>query len=276
LCRGGGRHIPPPLRTWDWHEPVASGHRKVRRCHAGIGATAPRGGEFNATRNRLGTQRASTTPSFSRIAPTNRANSAASLARGGSAPQNGFRPLRIGLAAGDDVDVQLRHHVAQRGDIDLVALRHFFERQRASAISAIGGKASAPRSASSETTNSSIIGTSDHRIVEIYTLPCAPGGYAVSEQVRTAGPDGAEHPPSGPEKTQGPCRCNRGGFLTASAVVLALNGGPPFIKKDATLSIVAPAEITDASRTLDPATQRNLNRFPDATRRDYGLAPTPA
>ena len=111
-----------------------------------------------------------------------------------SAPQNGFRPLRIGLAAGDDVDVQLRHHVAQRGDIDLVALRHFFERQRASAISAIGGKASAPRSASSETTNSSIIGTSDHRIVEIYTLPCAPGGYAVSEQVRTAGPDGASTP----------------------------------------------------------------------------------
>ena len=45
-------------------------------------------------------------------------------------PPNGFRPQRIGLAAGDDVDVQLRHHVAQRGDIDLVALRHFFERQR--------------------------------------------------------------------------------------------------------------------------------------------------
>ena len=44
-------------------------------------------------------------------------------------------------------------------------------------------------------TNSPIIGTLDHRIVEIYTLPCAPGGYAVSEQVRTAGPDGAERPP---------------------------------------------------------------------------------
>ena len=44
-------------------------------------------------------------------------------------------------------------------------------------------------------TNSPIIGTLDHRIVEIYTLPCAPGGYAVSEQVRTAGPDGAEQPP---------------------------------------------------------------------------------
>ena len=49
-----------------------------------------------------------------------------------------------------------------------------------------------------------------------------------------------------------------GGLLTASAVVLALNGGPPFIKKDATLSIVAPAEISDASRTLDPATSEQL------------------
>jgi hypothetical protein len=37
-----------------------------------------------------------------------------------------------------------------------------------------------------------------------------------------------------------------------------LNGGPPFIKKDATLSIVAPAEIRDASRTLDPATSEQL------------------
>jgi hypothetical protein len=44
-----------------------------------------------------------------------------------------------------------------------------------------------------------------------------------------------------------------GGFLTAGALVLALNGGPPFIKKDPTLSLVAPAEITDASKTLDPA-----------------------
>ena len=49
-----------------------------------------------------------------------------------------------------------------------------------------------------------------------------------------------------------------GGFLTASAVVLALNGNLPFIKKDATLSIVGPAEITDASRTLDPATSEQL------------------
>jgi hypothetical protein len=107
-------------------------------------------------------------------------------------------------------------------------------------------------------TNSSIIGTLDHRIVEIYTLPCAPGGYAVSEQVRTAGPDGAEQPPPDRKKRKGLVVGIVGGLLTASAVVLALNGGPPFIKKDATLSIVAPAEIRDASRTLDPATSEQL------------------
>ena len=107
-------------------------------------------------------------------------------------------------------------------------------------------------------TNSPIIGTLDHRIVEIYTLPCAPGGYAVSEQVRTARPDGAEQPPPDRKKRKGLLVGIVGGFLTASAVVLALNGGPPFIKKDATLSIVAPAEITDASRTLDPATSEQL------------------
>ena len=107
-------------------------------------------------------------------------------------------------------------------------------------------------------TNSPIIGTLDHRIVEIYTLPCAPGGYAVSEQVRTAGPDGAEQPPPDRKKRKGLLVGIVGGLLTASAVVLALNGGPPFIKKDATLSIVAPAEISDASRTLDPATSEQL------------------
>jgi hypothetical protein len=107
-------------------------------------------------------------------------------------------------------------------------------------------------------TNSPIIRTLDHRIVEIYTLPCAPGGYVVSEQVRTAGPDGAEQPPPDRKKRKGLVVGIVGGLLTASAVVLALNGGPPFIEKDATLSIVAPAEITDASRTLDPATSEQL------------------
>ena len=80
----------------------------------------------------------------------------------------------------------------------------------------------------------------------------------MSEQVRTAGPDGAEQPPPDRKKRKGLLVGIVGGFLTASAVVLALNGGPPFIKKDATLSIVAPAEITDASRTLDPATSEQL------------------
>lgn len=80
----------------------------------------------------------------------------------------------------------------------------------------------------------------------------------MSNQITSAVPDGG--------KPALPPRKNRkglvvgivGGFLTASAVVLALNGGPPFIKKDATLSIVAPAEITDASRTLDPASSEQL------------------
>ena len=80
----------------------------------------------------------------------------------------------------------------------------------------------------------------------------------MSEQVRTAGPDGAEQPPPDRKKRKGLVVGIVGGFLTASAVVLALNGNLPFIKKDATLSIVAPAEITDASRTLDPATSEQL------------------
>ena len=89
MSRRGTAH-PTRIMTWVWHEPVASGHRKVRRCHAGTGATTPGGGEFSTTRNQRGTQLTSATPSFSRIAPTNRANSAASLARDGSAPQTGF------------------------------------------------------------------------------------------------------------------------------------------------------------------------------------------
>jgi hypothetical protein len=80
----------------------------------------------------------------------------------------------------------------------------------------------------------------------------------VSEQVSTAGPDGGEQRPSGGKIRKGLVIGIVGGFLTAGAVVLALNGGPPFIKKDATLSLVAPAEITDASRTLDPASSEQL------------------
>jgi hypothetical protein len=80
----------------------------------------------------------------------------------------------------------------------------------------------------------------------------------VSEQVSTAGPDGGEQRPSGGKTRKGLVIGIVGGFLTAGAVVLALNGGPPFIKKGPTLSLVAPAEITDASRTLDPASSEQL------------------
>jgi hypothetical protein len=80
----------------------------------------------------------------------------------------------------------------------------------------------------------------------------------VSEQVGTAGPDGAEQPRPGRKNRKGFLVGIVGGFLTAGAVVLALNGGVPFIKKGPTLSIVAPTEITDASRTLDPASSEQL------------------
>ena len=80
----------------------------------------------------------------------------------------------------------------------------------------------------------------------------------MSEQVKTAVPDAGKPAPPGGKNRKGLLVGIVGGFLTASAVVLALNGGPPFIKKAATLSIVAPAEITDASRTLDPATSEQL------------------
>jgi hypothetical protein len=83
----------------------------------------------------------------------------------------------------------------------------------------------------------------------------------VSEQVRTAAPDaGGPAPPDGKKTRKGLVIGIVGGFLTAGAVVLALNGGLPFIKKGPTLSLVAPAEITDASRTLDPASSEQLAR----------------
>jgi hypothetical protein len=80
----------------------------------------------------------------------------------------------------------------------------------------------------------------------------------VSEQISTAGPDGGEQRPSDGKTRKGLVVGILGGFLTAGAVVLALNGGPPFIKKDPTLSVVAPAEITDASRTLDPTSSEQM------------------
>jgi hypothetical protein len=82
--------------------------------------------------------------------------------------------------------------------------------------------------------------------------------YAVSEQLKTAAPDDRKPAPPGRKKRIGLLVPIVGGLLTAGAVVLALNGVPPFINRDATLSIVAPSEITDASRTLDPATSEQL------------------
>ena len=37
---------------------------------------------------------------------------------------------RIGFPARDDMNVKLRHHIADRRDIDLIAVRQFLERER--------------------------------------------------------------------------------------------------------------------------------------------------
>jgi hypothetical protein len=79
----------------------------------------------------------------------------------------------------------------------------------------------------------------------------------VSEQIKTAGPDAGEALPSRKRRT-GLLVGLIGGLLTAGAVLFTLNGGAPFLEKNSTLSLVAPAEITDASRTLDPASSEQL------------------
>jgi len=81
----------------------------------------------------------------------------------------------------------------------------------------------------------------------------------VSEQIKTAGPDAGEALPSRKRRT-GLLVGLIGGLLTAGAVLFTLNGGAPFLAKNSTLSLVAPAEITDASRTLDPASSEQLAR----------------
>lgn len=48
-----------------------------------------------------------------------------------------------------------------------------------------------------------------------------------------------------------------GGLLTAAAILFAVNGGLLFAR-NATLSLVAPAEIADAAQTLDPAVSGQL------------------
>ena len=82
----------------------------------------------------------------------------------------------------------------------------------------------------------------------------------MSEQVKTAVPDAGKPAPPGEKNRKGLLVGIVGGLLTAGAVVLALNGGTTFIKKDATLSLVAPTEITDASRTLDPASSGSVGK----------------
>ena len=79
----------------------------------------------------------------------------------------------------------------------------------------------------------------------------------MSEQIKTAGPDAGEALPSRKRRT-GLLVGLIGGLLTAGAVLFTLNGGAPFLAKNSTLSLVAPAEITDASRTLDPASSEQL------------------
>jgi len=94
----------------------------------------------------------------------------------------------------------------------------------------------------------------------------------VSEEVRTAGPDGAQKPPPDRKNRKGLLVGIVGGFLTAGAVVLALNGGLPFMQKGPTLSLVAPAEITDASKTLDPANPKSEQYASEAKKCSVPLA----
>jgi hypothetical protein len=68
----------------------------------------------------------------------------------------------------------------------------------------------------------------------------------VSEQVRTGVPEAKEPVPPNGKKRRGLLVGIVGGFLTAGAVVLALNGGVPFIKKGSNLSLVAPRCGLDA------------------------------
>jgi hypothetical protein len=80
----------------------------------------------------------------------------------------------------------------------------------------------------------------------------------VSEQIRTAGPDAGKALPSRKRRT-GLLVWLIGGVLTAGAMLFTLNGGAPFLlKKNPTLALVAPAEISDASKTLDPASSEEL------------------
>ena len=79
----------------------------------------------------------------------------------------------------------------------------------------------------------------------------------MSEQIRTAGPDAGKPLPPRKRRT-GLLVGLIGGVLTAGAVLFTLNGGAPLLTKNPTLALVAPAEISDASKTLDPASSEQL------------------
>ena len=79
----------------------------------------------------------------------------------------------------------------------------------------------------------------------------------MSEQIRTAGPDAGKALPSRKRRT-GLFVGLIGGVLTAGAVLFTLNGGAPLLTKNPTLALVVPAEISDASKTLDPASSDQL------------------
>ena len=79
----------------------------------------------------------------------------------------------------------------------------------------------------------------------------------MSEQIKTAGPGAGKALPSRKRRT-GLFVGLIGGVLTAGAVLFTLNGGAPLLTKNPTLALVAPTEISDASKTLDPASSEQL------------------
>ena len=79
----------------------------------------------------------------------------------------------------------------------------------------------------------------------------------MSEQIKTAGLDAGKALPLRKRRT-GLLVGLIGGVLTAGAVLFTLNGGAPLLTKNPTLALVVPAEISDASKTLDPASSEQL------------------
>ena len=78
----------------------------------------------------------------------------------------------------------------------------------------------------------------------------------MSEQIRNAGAEAGKAPSR--KRRTGLLVGLVGGVLTAGAVLFTLNGGAPLLTKNPTLALVAPTEISDASKTLDPASSEQL------------------